>query len=163
MEPLFETKTAYSLEEYKKFNKAILSKQLKLPLLSAIIIALFLFISLYFLFYKEYIPFIVYAFVILISVPVFIKVYNKNIEKSYYSNKTLMKTVSEFKFFENELTEQTQKGIAAFKYEDFHKIIETKTNYYLMIAQNQGYIIIKKNCSPELIQFLSNLKAERKL
>lgn len=94
MEPLFETKTAYSLEEYKKFNKAILSKQLKLPLLCAIIIVLFLFISLYFLFYKEYIPFIVYAFVILISVPVFIKVYNKNIEKSYYSNKTLMKTVS---------------------------------------------------------------------
>ncbi len=40
------------------------------------------------------------------------------------------------------------------------KIIETKTNFYLMYERKEGCIIVKENCSPALINFLKNLKNE---
>ncbi len=46
------------------------------------------------------------------------------------------------------------------RYYDLRKIIETKTNFYLMYAGDMGCIIIKENCSPELIQFLKGIKNE---
>lgn len=46
------------------------------------------------------------------------------------------------------------------RYYDLLKIIETKTNFYLIYAKQEGCIIIKENCSPELIRFLHELRAE---
>lgn len=46
------------------------------------------------------------------------------------------------------------------RYYDLRKIIETKTNFYLMYGKGEGCIIVKENCSPGLIRFLKNLKDE---
>lgn len=158
MEPIFTTKTAYTLEEYKKFNYALFSKQLKLPLLFGFAFLIWLSILIYCIAAKEYYS-LVTAFVIVILIIVIIPVsLNKSIKKTYYSNKMISKTVCEFEFYDKELVEKTPDGSMKVQYENLYKIIETKTNLYLMIAQNQGFIIVKENCTPELIEFIKRLK-----
>ncbi len=48
------------------------------------------------------------------------------------------------------------------RYFDLTKIIETNTNFYLMYAWREGYVIVKENCSPELIRFLHEIKEDVK-
>lgn len=157
MEPLFTTKTAYTLEEYKKFNYALFSKQMKLPVLSGFAFLIWLSIMIYCIAAKEYYSFFI-AFVIVILIIAIIPVsLNKSIKKTYYSNKMASKTICEFEFYEKELVEKTPDGSMRVQYENLYKIIETKTNLYLMIAQNQGFIIVKDNCTSELIEFIKKL------
>jgi len=44
------------------------------------------------------------------------------------------------------------------RYEELYKIIETPTNFYLMLSPQHGSIVIKENCSDELLMFLDQLK-----
>lgn len=44
------------------------------------------------------------------------------------------------------------------RYYDIWKIIETKTNFYILVQPRNGCILIKENCSPELIRFLRYLR-----
>lgn len=48
------------------------------------------------------------------------------------------------------------------RYCDLWGIIETKTNFYILHGHRNGCIIIKANCSPELIRFLHNIKEDPK-
>ena len=51
------------------------------------------------------------------------------------------------------------------KYENFKKIIEIETNFYLLtgVDGEEGvFSLTKENCSPELREFLRNLPAEHK-
>ena len=82
----------------------------------------------------------------------------KEIKTNYNSNKQLTKTVAKMEFFENEFIEKTERSSTAIRYEDLFEILESKTNFYLMLAKNQGAIIVKQNCSEELIEFIKNLK-----
>jgi len=38
-------------------------------------------------------------------------------------------------------------SVRGVSYATFHKSIETKTHFYLMISFTKGYIIVKENCS----------------
>lgn len=49
-------------------------------------------------------------------------------------------------------------GILQVQYRQIYRIVETKTNFYIMLSRNQGIIIVKANCLPELIGFLTQLK-----
>lgn len=44
------------------------------------------------------------------------------------------------------------------RYYDMWSIIETETNFYILYEPRDGCIIIKENCSPELIRFLRRIK-----
>ena len=55
-------------------------------------------------------------------------------------------------------TEENSYGNTKLEYSKLHKIIETKTNFYLMIAKNQGFILIKENFPEGLEEFLRNIK-----
>lgn len=48
------------------------------------------------------------------------------------------------------------------RYCDLLDIIETKTNFYMLYESRDGCILIKNNCSPELIRFLHNIKEDPK-
>ena len=47
------------------------------------------------------------------------------------------------------------------QYEKLYKVIENKTNFYLMIADNQGYLVLKENCDDNLIKFINDLKSKK--
>ena len=56
------------------------------------------------------------------------------------------------------MTRTSGGAVTTLKYSQIFRILETKTNFYLLTAENQGTIIVKKNCSPALIAFLKELK-----
>ena len=45
-------------------------------------------------------------------------------------------------FFENEFIEKTERSSTAIRYEDLFEILESKTNFYLMLAKNQGATLL---------------------
>ncbi|MCH5316831.1 MAG: YcxB family protein [Eubacterium sp.] len=182
MEPLFTTQTDLNLEEYKKFNAAAASKTLESGKLKKRLkwICILLAVCLLEIIIFNLLPghsdqgntftviFTTAAVVIAVSAlsayllmrfPFFL---NKSAEKAYYSNPFLQKNhLQIYSFYEEYLEEKSNDSSAKIEYALIHNIIETETNFYIMIGNNQGYVIIKSNCSPELIEFIKNLKPKQ--
>ena len=160
MEPLFTTETAYTLDEFKKFDFRVMRKSIiSIYIMLAAIILLDAVLALL----KKDWAGINTAIIIAVA---FIAVYfpfslDKKVKDTYNSNKTITKTVARIEFFEDGFAEATDHSTYNFKYSDLNSVIETQTNFYLMIAKNQGVIIVKENCSAELIEFIQKLKNDK--
>ena len=63
----------------------------------------------------------------------------------------------DFEFYNDYCVYKCKLGETKIEYKDLYKIIETKTNFYLMIAKNQGIILKKENCNEELQKFVRKL------
>lgn len=166
MQPLFTTQSVYTYEEYKRFNFAIMNFKQTLPILAVDIVLLVLmtittsvmrttygyfYTVVRFFFFLAVALFVSYIFVLLAAL--------LGIKKTYESNKAMKRNpVSTVYFYNEHLTETNSKGVVNLAYADIYKIVETKTNFYIMLAKNNGIIIVKQNCTPELIIFLQNLK-----
>ena len=48
-------------------------------------------------------------------------------------------------------------GDTRFQYNDIYRIIETETNFYVMKDRYQGLIIVKKNCSSEMLDAIMDI------
>lgn len=161
MEPLYKTQTAYSFEEYSKYNEAVLLKQKGLKAVMIIIPVLYvLLMGAVFYSTREISTVFVVLFALLLSTAIFIASFKKTIKKTYYSNKAITSCVADFEFFDNYVRELTQNGETKLEYSKIYKIIETKTNFYIMASVNQGFIIVKGNCPDGLVDFIKSIKAE---
>ncbi|MBQ9267182.1 MAG: YcxB family protein [Clostridia bacterium] len=146
MECLYKTTTKYTLEEYKKFNNAILMKRHTLLLLLAGLV--FILLGGIILRSEFLIIFaIIYPFF-------FIIIKNSSVKKVFNSNKLTQNVDVTFEFYEDHFEENHEAGQAKIPYEKLHEIIETKTNFYLMIAKNQGYMLAKENMPEGLEEFI---------
>lgn len=157
MEPLYTTQFAHTLEEYIKFNKSAIFTKKKL-IFTMILCAFASIIASYMITKNILLSVIISLIATGFTILIVIVDIKKEIKKAYYSNKTIDNEISDYKFYETEFTETDSHGSTTFPYTDLTRIIETKTNFYLMISNQQGYLIKKDNCSPELIAFLSELK-----
>ncbi len=150
MEPLFETKTKCTENQYKKFYKAVLGKQhLEVWIVVLEISSLITFAITHKIFYLLQMilfPIFIYAFLEIAR------------KKEFNSNNTIRNVESEFAFYENYFEEKTKYGEAKIEYRMLHRIIETKDNMYLMIAKSQGYILIKENMPKGLVEFINSKK-----
>lgn len=161
MEPLYKTQTAYSFEEYSKYNEAVLLKQKSLKAVMIIIPVLYvLLMGAVFYSTREISTVFVVLFALLLSTAIFIASFKKTIKKTYYSNKAITSCVADFEFYDNYVREITQNGETKLEYSKIYKIIETKTNFYIMASVNQGFIIVKGNCPDGLVDFIKSIKAE---
>lgn len=154
MEPLYVTETAHTLEEYHKFNKAIVGNKLH-------VISLLLLLCCVLNYLASGNIYTVVVFVIMIAmIEIVVPLSQKSaVKRQYYSDKHLQKNyMNQLCFYQNYFESKTHSSYVKFEYEDLVSVKETKTNFYLMKTMNQGYIIVKTNCSPELIAFLTNLK-----
>ena len=150
MEPLFETSTIYTYEEYKRFNNALIFKGHILVL--SIIPVLLIFAGGVLLKSNVLVVFaIIYPILFIVA---------KNIgaKRVYNSNKIIQNAKITFKFYEDHFEQFHESGDSNIPYEKLNKIIETKTNFYLMIAKNQGYILTKENMPDGLEEFLKEIK-----
>ena len=152
MEPLFKISQEYTFKEYKKFANAVLKW-------NRIIVSVFLWFA--FLSGVLLISFngsSTQAWV-LVFFPILYVIFRKmSIKKYYNSNKILKDITQEYEFYEEYFITKNTNSEAKIEYDKIHKIIETKTNFYIMVAQNQGYIISKSVCSDELVEFLRRLR-----
>ena len=82
----------------------------------------------------------------------------RQIKKVWNSNKVAQNMNVRFDFYDTYFTEINDNGETRLEYDKLHKVIETKTNFYLMIAKNQGFILNKSNFPEGLEDFLRNIK-----
>ena len=150
MDYLYKTTTKFTLEEYKKFNKALIKKR-HLYLLSIIAVAFILASGILLKNIFLIIFAVIYPFLFLISM-------NIGVKRTFNSNKLLQNVEVEYEFYNDYLLEKHEGGEAKVPYEKLDEIIETKTNFYLMIAKNQGFMISKENFPEGLEDFIKNLK-----
>lgn len=156
MEPLYETEIVCTYDEYKKYNNT-----LKVRTKLFYIIILFMWVSAIFLgirnfetiFAKVVIPSLaVLAYIVLLILMIWF-----GGKSEWKSNKIMHNKTVVYHFFEDNMEISTENGKVKINYDDLHKIIETKTNFYLMDSLNAGKLILKDNCSPELRAFIQQL------
>lgn len=166
MEPLFITQSVCTYEEYKRFNLAIMNLRNVISIFAGNIVLLALMAVTFSVTRTMYgYPNPISRFFFLLAVALFLfcllflLATLLSIKTTYESNRAIQKNpVSTVYFYNEYLTEANVNGTTILAYADIYKIIETKTNFYIMLARNKGVIIIKQNCTPELIIFLQNLK-----
>ena len=152
---LYQTSIKFTYEEYKRFSLTIMKKALTKTAIGLLILLLFAAILLGMDNYKlaallcAFIP--LYIFMLMIKV-------NKQIKETYESNELLKNITQTIEFYEKHFISKSDKSETTVEYEKLYKVIENKTNFYLMIADNQGYIVSKANCDNELIDFIRKLK-----
>lgn len=165
-EPLFKTEFKLTYEEYKKFNLAMIDKKTKVFIVIARIIyaivaieAIILLIS--FLFIRDIYLLLVAMFTAVIAILAFGRYKlpsERFMKKVYYSDKGRVDLISEIRFYEDHLEDESEIGIIKLKYDDIYGIVETKTNFYIKQSSVLGILIDKSACSPELIEFITSLK-----
>lgn len=153
MEPRYQTNVRITYEEYKKFGLAIQNKMNHLPF-SLLVIAVLMCLLAYL---SSNIGFVFAA----IAVPIaFCFFYARTIKRTYESNKSMQDLNSSYLFYGDHLEQVNEMGRSVIEYSKLYRVLETKTNFYLMIAKNQGCIILKENCSEELVSFLRTLQGK---
>ena len=149
--PLFKTSIKYTFEEYKGFTKAIYRYVYKVHIMLLVIIVAFLIL---FVITKNFM-----AILAAVAFPLFFVYFmNREIKKVYESNRVLKDNFSVFDFYDKYFEQTNAVSHSVVKYSDIYKIVETDRNIYIMVAKNEGYILLKSNCSKELIEFLNSIK-----
>ena len=149
--PLFKTSIKYTFEEYKGFTKAIYRYVYKVHIMLLVIIAALLIL---FVITKNYMTILA-----AVAFPLFFVYFrNREIKKVYESNRILKDNFSVFDFYDKYFEQTNAVSHSVVKYSDIYKIVETDKNIYIMVAKNEGYILLKSNCSKELIEFLKSIK-----
>ena len=82
----------------------------------------------------------------------------KQVTKAYSDNTNTQGINTSLTFYDNYYEGHSELGDNKYLYEELYKIIETPTNFYLMLSPQHGSIVIKENCSDELLMFLDQLK-----
>ena len=150
MDCLYTTTTNYNYDEYKRFSWNLLLKRSRIVWF----IVLELWILLLGCLMKNSLLII---FAVIYPIMIFL-LQNRQIKKVWKSNKVAQDMVVNFEFFDTHFAETTANGNTKLDYSNLHKVIETKTNFYLMIAKNQGFILVKENMPEGLADFLRSIK-----
>lgn len=147
---LFEQRNTIPSEQNSNMKKALTKSAIGL-------LILLLFAAILFGMNNSEMSALLCAFVVLYTFMLIFKV-NSQIKKTYESNELLKDITQTIEFYEKYFVAKSDKSETTVEYEKLYKVIENKTNFYLMIADNQGYIVSKSNCSQELIDFIMKLK-----
>ncbi len=159
MEPLYETTEEITLEEYVRFAKTIYWKD-KHGVAWLIFAELLLLFADVIQFREGNSTFALPLLIFIIVFPIVLKlILDRSLKKTYESNQLLNGYKMTIRFFEDHYEGCGENGSLNYPYAKLAKIIETNTNFYLMIGDNQGTLITKERCTPELIAFLQGLKA----
>lgn len=159
MEPLFQTDMVYTYEIYELFNKLISAKSLRRLTIQMEILLPLMALFLYLMHMVELsIFFIVFTMVYPI---VLIYVRKQAVKKTWQSNKMVQGQRIRYDFYADRVVQASPMGTAVCAYDKLHDILENDRLICLMIANNQGLVIVKENCSEELVQFLHGLKEKK--
>lgn len=150
MDCLYKTTTNYNYNEYKRYTWSLLMKRSRI--IWFVLLELWLVVGGWMIKNNYFI-----IFAVIYPILLFI-LQNRQIRKVYNSNKVTQNINVNFEFYDTYFTETTENGETKLEYNKLYKIIETKTNFYLMIAKNQGFILNKERLPDGLADFLREIK-----
>lgn len=158
MEPLFKTTTEYTYDEYKKFNKEINVKNFKLKMYFSIYTLIFTFAAFIFFTDRNYLA-LVFCLTLIVAPIIILPMQINKLQKKIYNNYVSMHgTQTNISLYNDHLEVSNLMEHLSYPYVKISKIVETETNFYIMNRENRGMIIIKSNCSLELLEFLQELR-----
>lgn len=86
----------------------------------------------------------------------------KHFRRTYESNKLIQNVVGRYSFYAGHFETKTPESAESIAYDKLYEVLESDTNFYLMIARNQGMVLSKENCSAGLQEFLRKLRPAAK-
>ncbi len=157
MNPLFTNTTTYTFETYKQFAKFVSNKINKFN--NRIIVIELCFLALAAISAKTGSAFMKQVFIVscFFFPPAILAVQNKQIKKTWNTNKIFHDAIYTYEFYEDRIEAESPNGHTAVKYENVYKVLEDKNCFFIMIANNQGFMIDKSACSPDLCLFIQNI------
>lgn len=149
--------TLMTEEVYKRFSWAILVRR-KGFVLYIIILIIGLFT------YVMFSPLEKKIISIILAPPICASMYyfgmNYKIKKAYQKNPLFQNMEVTLIFDREAFVAQNKRGEFHYTYDDIVKVIMTKQDFYILIGENTGFAIKKKNCTPEALEFLLELHIE---
>jgi len=162
-QPLYETQTVYTWEEYYSSSMAFSKKNIIaitiiFPILGAVLILMSL-VS--FSRTGEFsLLHLNWGIVTIIFVIIFRFLFARQLKKNWNSSQMVHNSQNEFKFFANRMEVISPTGKSNFEYQQLYKMMETKRQFLLQPSNNQFYLVVKDNCTLELQKFLRELAME---
>lgn len=156
-EEVYQTQIEMTYSEYKKMCWAL--KRKKAMAVSAVVSAFLLSGGLFFRKSGDAMTgmfFLVMAFVYPLLV---FGLYSRMIHKNFYSQKAVKGARVDYQFYRDRVMLQTPVSKSEIRYDLFYRVMETKTNFYLLTGENQSLAVKKENCSGELLTLLKGLKS----
>ena len=149
--------TLMTEEVYKRFSWAILVRRKGFVLyITILIIGLFTYIM--------FSPLEKKIMSIILAPPIFASMYyfgmNYQIKRAYQKNPLFQNMEVTLIFDREAFVAQNKRGEFHYTYDDIVKVIATKQDFYILIGENTGFAIEKKNCTPEALEFLLELHIE---
>jgi hypothetical protein len=79
-----------------------------------------------------------------------------SVEKSYKNTQSMHDAQIDYQFYEDHFVKIFSEKEERYEYKNLHKILETETNFYLMLNKTQGFVLVKDNMPEGLSDFLKN-------
>lgn len=154
MEPLFQSQTEYTFDEYKKYNRLILYKVKRVNKTIIILEVILLILAVL----TKDLTYVAGA----LAVPLIFKLMFHFQEKNAYrKNPQLHDMMITHRFYPDFIEQESKLGTVTVYHYQIQEVLETETNYYLMTANNGTLMIVKENCSTELLDYLGQFKDKK--
>ena len=153
--PLFTAKTKYTFKELLKFNIALVTKSVRTYITLGVV---FVLITVFF--YSQYgyhgLRLSLAVIALTIGLTIFLTWFG--VYRGWKTNTLMQNYEEKYEFYRDRVDTFGVSGKTGIPYDKIYKINETKQNFYIMIATNQGMILNKSECSDELVDFLRDKK-----
>ena len=159
MKPMRTTEVDITLGEFKKQHR--IEHPLRYLLASVVLLAPPLyFIPFYFVDFR-WISMLIATAIFAAVIGAYLLIH-RNMMKRLYSAADKRCSV---RFYDDRIEQEGESGVVSAEYSVLEKVTETRKNIYLRISKNHTVVLIKKNCSEELLGFLKLKlrKAERRV
>lgn len=74
----------------------------------------------------------------------------------------LLDKLTTARFFEDHFTVDRDKNHTEFPYSQIIRVCETDGNFYIILTAAGGIIVSKKNCTPEVMEYIRGLSPAKK-
>ena len=154
MEPLFQSQTEYTFEEFKRYNREILYnvKNVKKTIFMFRIILLILGVVT-----RD----LTYIFGSLVVPVIFNVTFSFQEKRNYKKNEKLHNMMMYHRFYEDYIEQESKLGTVTIFHYQISDVLETETNFYLLTANNGAIMVVKDNCTPEHIEYLVRFKESK--
>ena len=148
MDCLYETFTVFTFEEYKKFVEVVSNRKRSNILLAAVSVLLLV------MGIVQKTPLLI---VLAIAYP-FLAIFSQKIgvKKSYQNAGAMHDARVDYRFYEKHFVKVFDGKEDQFEYEKLFKVLETETNFYLMLSKTQGFVLVKANMPDGMVEFVKN-------
>ena len=151
MEPLFQSQTEYTFDEFKRYNREILYKVRKVNktiIMLEVILLVVAFLT------KN----LTYAASALLVLLIFKLTFSLQEKRAYRKNPQLHNMIMTHRFYGDYIEQESKFGVVTIFHYQIRDVLETRTNFYLLTASNGTIMIVKEHCSEALLEHLGKLK-----